>query len=232
MHDCYLKGILTLKSGVTEASLRETFSGFLKKIDSKFDEEVNKGNIEFDGGDMLYLSLEFYGRGGYRDEDLDALAERLGGIVAGPGYLEILDFDSGCADSVRTPLFVAPDKNGLRLARVRYGLDQMMDYVTPVIGEKAVTAIRELALDLAGKASDRAKLEAARKFMRELEDSVETLGGIADAYGAHTLADLMWLQHAILDDGYITYIPEHSCVLDVVRPLPSGPLWVKYIQVA
>lgn len=71
----------------------------------------------------------------------------------------------------------------------------------------------------------------ARQFMEELLDSVETLTGIADLYGARTLADLMYLHSAVVSGGFIDYYPGESCVLDVIKPLPSGDQWVQYVKV-
>lgn len=71
----------------------------------------------------------------------------------------------------------------------------------------------------------------AKQFMQELLDSVETLTGIADMYGTRTLADLMYLHSAIANGGFIDYYPGESCVLDVIKPLPSGEQWVQYVKV-
>jgi hypothetical protein len=58
--------------------------------------------------------------------------------------------------------------------------------------------------------------------------SVETLGGIADAYGVDTLVDLMYLQSAILSDGFIG--DQETAIMNVVGELPSAERWAKYIQ--
>ena len=73
--------------------------------------------------------------------------------------------------------------------------------------------------------------ERAKLFMRELLDSVETLSGIADQHGARTLADLMYLQNAILSGGFIDHYPGESKVLEIARDLPSGGQWSKFIAV-
>lgn len=66
--------------------------------------------------------------------------------------------------------------------------------------------------------------------MGELLDSVETLTGIADEHGARTLADLMYLQEAILEDGFIDNHPDESKVLEIVQGLPSGEQWAQFIR--
>ncbi len=73
--------------------------------------------------------------------------------------------------------------------------------------------------------------EPASLFMRELLDSVETLSGIAEQHGARTLADLMYLQNAILSGGFIDHYPGESKVLEIARGLPSSEAWLKYIAV-
>jgi hypothetical protein len=73
--------------------------------------------------------------------------------------------------------------------------------------------------------------ERARLFMQELLDSVETLSSIAEQHGARTLADLMYLQNAILSGGFIDHYPGESKVLEIARNLPSGGQWSKFIAV-
>jgi hypothetical protein len=67
--------------------------------------------------------------------------------------------------------------------------------------------------------------------MQELLDSVETLTGIAEQHGARTLADLMYLQNAILSGGFIDHYPGESKVLEIASGLPSGGQWSKFITV-
>lgn len=66
-------------------------------------------------------------------------------------------------------------------------------------------------------------------FMNELLASVETLSGIAEQYGLPTLVNLMYLQHAILDEGCID-VDRGSSVLQIVSALPSGRIWKRYIE--
>ena len=48
---------------------------------------------------------------------------------------------------------------------------------------------------------------------------------------ARTLADLMYLQNAILGGGFIDHYPDESSVLDIASALPSGDIWAQYIKV-
>ena len=72
--------------------------------------------------------------------------------------------------------------------------------------------------------------DLARKFMTELLDSVETLSGIAEQYGARTLADIMFLHCAILSGGFIDFYTGESAVMNIARGLPSGEQWVSFIK--
>lgn len=72
---------------------------------------------------------------------------------------------------------------------------------------------------------------AAMLFFKELMENVETLTGIADQYGARTLADLMYLQNAVLDGSFIELYPDQSAVLKVVDEMPSATIWRQFIQV-
>ena len=73
--------------------------------------------------------------------------------------------------------------------------------------------------------------EAARLFNEELFNGFETLGDLAQEYGVRTLTDLMYLQAAILSGGFIDAWVEHSNVLEVIKLLPSGERWGRYVSV-
>lgn len=73
--------------------------------------------------------------------------------------------------------------------------------------------------------------DSARLFMQELLESEETLISIAEKHGARTLADLMYLQQAILSGGFVDHYPGASNAMEIAQSLPSGELWVKFIKV-
>lgn len=73
--------------------------------------------------------------------------------------------------------------------------------------------------------------ESACLFMKELLDSVESLTAIAEQHGPRTLADLMYLQSAILEGGFIDHYPSESKALELVQHLPSGQRWAQHIKV-
>lgn len=75
------------------------------------------------------------------------------------------------------------------------------------------------------------RADHAVMFMQELMDSVETLTGIVEVHGSRTLGDLMYLQQAILKDGFIDHYPNESKALEIVRTLPSSEKWVKFFRI-
>ena len=94
-------------------------------------------------------------------------------------------------------------------------------------GEK--TVIRFFAVERMNDASGKT---AATTYFQELLDSVETLTGVDEQHGSRTLADLMYLQNAILSDGgFIDHYPGESKVLEISSALPSGERWSKFISV-
>ena len=70
----------------------------------------------------------------------------------------------------------------------------------------------------------------AMLFFKELMENVETLTCIADQHGARTLADVMYLQNAVLDGSFIELYPDESAVLKIVDELPSAAIWRQFIQ--
>ena len=70
----------------------------------------------------------------------------------------------------------------------------------------------------------------ATQFHKELMASVETLSAVAEVYGAQTIADIVYLQNAILTNGRIDSDKSVSAIEGVVSGLPSAERWMKYIQ--
>ncbi len=84
---------------------------------------------------------------------------------------------------------------------------------------------KETSVEVKAKNAD-----LATRFMHELLGSVETLVGIADEFGSRTLADLMYLQAAIIEDRFIDSYPDESKVFQIIDGLPSREQWKKYVK--
>ncbi|SAK86560.1 hypothetical protein AWB75_05850 [Caballeronia catudaia] len=65
----------------------------------------------------------------------------------------------------------------------------------------------------------------AKQFHAELLDSVETLTAVAEQYGASALANVIYLQTAILKGGVIELTRDEAENFSFVRDLPSGGRW-------
>lgn len=76
-----------------------------------------------------------------------------------------------------------------------------------------------------------AAAELCAQFMTEVLDAHESLTGIAEEHGVRTLADLMYLQQAILKSGYIDHYPGESSVLEIIQGLPSSEKWLPFVKV-
>jgi hypothetical protein len=73
--------------------------------------------------------------------------------------------------------------------------------------------------------------EDALKFHDELLQSVETLTGIAEQHGVIALANVQYLQTAILRGGNIELSSKDEGQLDMLRSLPSGEQWLKHVTI-
>lgn len=74
--------------------------------------------------------------------------------------------------------------------------------------------------------------EKAEQFFAELLENCETLTQIAELHGATALANLMYLQQAILKDTFIELTTSDMAVRDIVATLPSAACWLAHIKEA
>jgi hypothetical protein len=70
----------------------------------------------------------------------------------------------------------------------------------------------------------------AKQFHAELLDAVETLTGIAEQHGALALADVVYLQAAILKGGVIELTRDEADDIAFIRDLPSGGRWWQRVK--
>lgn len=71
---------------------------------------------------------------------------------------------------------------------------------------------------------------AAIQFFDELLAAHETLTGIADLHGALALANLLYLQQAILKNTHIELTTNELVVREIVASLPSASRWLPFIR--
>jgi len=79
-------------------------------------------------------------------------------------------------------------------------------------------------------ANGNASKAAAIQFFDELMPSVETLAGVCDEHSPSILANLMYLQNAILKGSLIELFPNEAEQLAFIRALPSGERWCKHVS--
>lgn len=72
----------------------------------------------------------------------------------------------------------------------------------------------------------------AARFMAEVLDAHDSVAGIVDQYNDLTLADVLYLHSAIHKKSFIEIeTPTDSCILELVRQLPSADFWQQHIYV-
>ncbi|MFM0082902.1 hypothetical protein P0D72_29120 [Paraburkholderia sediminicola] len=71
---------------------------------------------------------------------------------------------------------------------------------------------------------------AAGRFSRELLDSVESLGALAELLGNEALVTLFYLQAAILNGTYVELDQRNADIAALLLTLPSAADWTKHIQ--
>lgn len=245
-HDCRLSVQLNLKAAVTEADVRNALAAFLETHEIDYDEPGEDDMLEFSNG-QLSLELNVYGWGGANDDAVKQVAEMLGQLVDGYDHILWYDFDTGDTEEACVPYFVGPDQAAKDQAAVAYGFAQLEAYATGRVDTALLKSVKQQLLDdVVGANVSHCGLDAsshtaravrpgkdaASLFMAELLDSVESLTELAESKGVRTLADLMYLEQAILKGGFIDHYPTESSVLEVVRALPSGKDWLGFIEVA
>ena len=88
----------------------------------------------------------------------------------------------------------------------------------------------QAALAIASVIRASAGAASAKAFFVELLDSVESLSAVSDEHGPSALAQLMYLQNAILNDTEIELYASEAEKLAFVRMLPSGERWWKHVS--
>jgi hypothetical protein len=70
----------------------------------------------------------------------------------------------------------------------------------------------------------------AARFANEVLNAVESLSAVAEQRGVHSLADLFYLQTAILEGTYVQLDALSTPIFELVRTLPSVSEWRRHIQ--
>ncbi|PNE59960.1 hypothetical protein A8H39_02095 [Paraburkholderia fungorum] len=114
----------------------------------------------------------------------------------------------------------------------------LADVVRTLEGEGGDQNIAKLATDLtitATSALDQgnkrlADLDAAQTFWGELQSVVGPLKEAAEHYGHEAIIQLFYLQNAILENGKIDSARAKSPVATILKKLPSGDRWLRYLK--
>lgn len=90
-------------------------------------------------------------------------------------------------------------------------------------------ARREFATALVGENVSLEGAQLASRFHSEVMEQFETVASVGEQFGQRTVADLFYLQTAILRSGQMDAWPQSS-IIDVVEKLPSAEKWLTYTR--
>jgi len=164
---------------------------------------------------------------------VEAFAEKLKEI-AEPGFIELHDHDTGdVANAITTYWYGDPIEvaQAQRLHAWHASAARLRDVGIPPTVLAAMASIGGFSAIRPAAESNAIDPDGARLFWQELLESAESLTAIADLHGLRTLADLFYLQNAVLSCGFIDHYPGESKVLGLASALPSGAKWKTYIKV-
>jgi hypothetical protein len=94
--------------------------------------------------------------------------------------------------------------------------------------ERSTKLVKDVISDLW---IDSRRVGDALKFHDELLQSVETLTGIAEQHGVIALANVNYLQTAILRGSNIELSSSDEEQIEMLRSLPSGEQWLKHVTI-
>lgn len=124
-NDCSIKATLKVAPAHSDAAA----SAVDRFVDKKHIAEQNVQELHFEG-ETLSFYIDMYGVGGTFDGCIQSLADQLSALVTEPGVIEFVDHDApNDSDAALTCYWVAADEAGKRQARVRYGINQMREWV-------------------------------------------------------------------------------------------------------
>lgn len=90
-------------------------------------------------------------------------------------------------------------------------------------------ARREFATALVGENVSLEGAQLASRFHSEVMEHFETVASVGEQFGQRTVADLFYLQTAILRSGQMDVWPQSS-IMGVVDKLPSAEKWMTYTR--
>jgi hypothetical protein len=137
LHDCLLRGKLTLRGGDISAAVASAFRTFLTSDEQQSQRFYwpHQGVSVSSDFRSVEVDLSVRGSTGYRVESIEALVRELDQLVKPYGHLELVDNDTTSEDKVQ-PYWVGPNERAKALARASYGLELARPYITSATGEQ------------------------------------------------------------------------------------------------
>ncbi|HNY41132.1 MAG TPA: hypothetical protein PKJ41_12080 [Bryobacteraceae bacterium] len=140
-HDCVLRGQVLLVAGAGLAEVKEAMAEFLEALHDSFDDLASDGHSIVLEGDVLFLHIALQAWGGPECGEASDLANGLGSICREPGYVELLDFDTGDSSEHCYPYFFGKTDQDKLVARLKYGIEQMTVWTEDLIPAEAMVEV-------------------------------------------------------------------------------------------
>ncbi|QYY33705.1 hypothetical protein K2O51_31155 (plasmid) [Cupriavidus pinatubonensis] len=143
-HQCYLKGQLSLRDGVTADQVNGAFKAFLEGQGLSFADLTASDQISVDASNILNIDIPFWSQGYFNDE-VEEAAIALGTICEGDDWIEQHDIDTGDSEASLIPYFIGATPELRLAARRKYGLLQAQTWLEPILGKDAFAKVQDFA---------------------------------------------------------------------------------------
>jgi len=139
-HDCLVRGTVVLVPGTDLLAVRTAIREFLESDDLDFEVLVQEESIGLKA-DVLWLHIPFQSWGGAENDDVKSLALVLATLCREPGYLELLDFDTGDSEEHLCPYFYGRTDQDKLVARLNYGIAQLKTWTEQLVDPECMVEI-------------------------------------------------------------------------------------------
>lgn len=139
-HDCFVRGSVVLVPGTELSAVHKAIHEFLQSDGLDFEELVKEASVSLEAN-VLWLHIPFQSWGGSSNHDVAGLAQALGTLCREPGYIELLDFDTGDSDEHCCPYFFGRTDYDRLVAQLNYGIEQMKCWAEHLVDPECMVEI-------------------------------------------------------------------------------------------
>jgi len=138
-HQCVIRSSLNLKPGVSLAEIEAACQPLVDLIGKSF-EKLSIELIELKDGELTLWDIPCWTQGvGYGNDDLEELADNLAALVSSPGWILLIDDDTGSDDKIDVYFVAATDEEHMQI-QLKYGVERAREFIEPLVGRETFTA--------------------------------------------------------------------------------------------